>query len=1447
MPRRRLSAMSHPTDRLVGYSPSIRALRAQIRRLVAFDTLGNPSVPTLLLQGETGTGKGLVARIIHDSGPRVHGPFIEVNCAAIPETLLEAELFGFEAGAFTDAKHAKPGLFEAASGGTLFLDEIDALPPPLQGKFLKVVEEKRLRRLGAVADHPVDVKLIAATQMGLSGRVAEGRFRSDLYHRLAVVILELVPLRQRRNDIAILAEHFLRQYAEAHGVSSKRLSRDANAWLLNHAWLGNVRELSHLMERATLLCPEATLDPHTLERLCLPFPSAQAELLPASSGGELLEEPARIRQALMRTQGSVVRAARLLGLSRSALRYRLRRYGIERSDADLRSPQTSLAPDGGEGEGEEGPPAARNDPHPTPLPEEEGGTPTWEQRPVSILVIDLAFPRTTGADASPFEPWTMASRWGRTIAEKVHGFGGVLLQQGTSPLIAAFGIHQTLDQMPQRAVQAALTIQHLIAQATSATSGEPCPELRLAVHLGEVFTDARALTPMRQLLAVGDTLSLPVRLLGLGAPGELLVSSQIGRVLKGWVELQERALPFGADTSHRANAYAVAGLRARRLPLVMHRDYPLSRFVGREYELAVLHERLAQAERGHGQVVGIVGEPGVGKSRLVFEFQQRLAAQRVMSLEGRCLSYGNTIPYLPVLDLLKSYFHIDEHDDGRRIRDKLTSKVLTLDRSLEDTVPYLLSLLAVSEPTAALQQMDPQLKRRRTFEAIKRLLLRESLNQPLLLVVEDLHWLDSESQAFFSVLSESLTTSRVLLLVTHRPERQHAWGNKTSSTQLRLEPLGREEAEALLTAMLGEGSDLQGLKEFILAKTEGNPFFLEELVQALVDQRVLLRNADGGTGFNLAPTMPALTEIQLPLTVQGVLAARIDRLPADEKALLQTLAVLGREFPFSLLRRIVEQLEEELYRLLSHLQGGEFIYEQVTFPESSYMFKHTLTQEVAYNSLLPEQRRILHERTAHAIEDLFHDWLEEHYSELAHHFRRSGNTAKAVVYLQLAGQQAVQQSAYAEAIGHASTALELLKTLPDSLERRQQELAIQMTLGPALMSVKGFSAPAVEQVYIRARELCQQVGETPQLFLVLQGLSAFYALRGKLKTLRELVEQRLNLARRQQAPELLLPAHIALGHTLLALGEVASARVHLDQGMARYSPKPHQSLSFGGGINPIRSGRCHAALVLWLLGYPDQAVENLREMLTLFEGSSNPYGLPVALLFAAILHQFRREEPLTLERAEAAITLSTEQGFPQLLALGTALRGWALRERQQGMAGIAQIHEGLAAWRATGAELLRPYFLALLAEAYREAGQAEDGLRVLDEALMTVRDTGERWWEAELYRLKGELLLRHATGKGDSRTAPTATATVAEVEIGEVGRLPAVVVAETCLLQALDIARRQQAKSLELRAVLSLSELWRRQDKGDAARELLAEAYGWFTEGFTTADFMEAKALLDEL
>src|SRR5712691_12073405 len=335
-----------PLDRLLGEAPAMQALRAQIRHLSRFDAVGHTAVPTVLLQGETGTGKGLVARIIHDSGPRAQGPFLEVNCAAIPETLLEAELFGFAAGAFTDAKHAKPGLFEAATGGTLFLDEIEALPLPLQAKLLTAIEAKRVRRLGAVAEHPVDVKLIAAAQMALNEQVTAGRFRADLYHRLAVVVLALPPLRARGEDILVLARALLRHYGAVHGVGSQRLSQTAEAWLLDYRWPGNVRELSHLMERVVLLEPAVVIDPASLARLCLsqPEPAVPAAPVRMPDADTLLDDAERIAQALRQTRGNVVQAARVLGVSRGGLRYRMQRLGLGRSNGQTRPPPPAVGP-----------------------------------------------------------------------------------------------------------------------------------------------------------------------------------------------------------------------------------------------------------------------------------------------------------------------------------------------------------------------------------------------------------------------------------------------------------------------------------------------------------------------------------------------------------------------------------------------------------------------------------------------------------------------------------------------------------------------------------------------------------------------------------------------------------------------------------------------------------------------------------------------------------------------------------------------------------------------------------------------------------------------------------------------------------------------------------------------------------------------------------------------
>src|SRR5713226_5333141 len=418
-------------------------------------------------------------------------------------------------------------------------------------------------------------------------------------------------------------------------------------------------------------------------------------------------------------------------------------------------------------------------------------------------------------------------------------------------------------------------------------------------------------------------------------------------------------------------------------------------------------------------------------------------------IEAFSVSHGKASPYLPVIELLHGYFGIEASDDGRKRREKVNGRIVTLDPALEDTRPYLFALLGLVEDQDPLAQMDAQMRRRRTLDAIKRILLRESLNQPLMLIFEDLHWIDQETQAFLNLLVEGIANAPMLMMVNYRPEYSHSWGSKTYYTQLRLDPLGKESASEMLSALVGDAPELAPLQRLVLERTEGNPLFVEELIQALFDEGALARN---GTVKLSGP----LSQLKIPPTVQGILASRIDRLPPDEKDLLQTLAVIGTELPLSLVRQVVPLQPPQLERLLSGLQSREFIYEQPAAGDVEYTFKHALTHDVAYNSLLAEHRKVLHERTAQAIEELFSERLEDRLTELAHHFDRSGNVPKAVEYLDRSGDRAAQQVAHSEAIGYLTRALELLRRLPDGAARDRQELDLQMALSWSSFMARGF-------------------------------------------------------------------------------------------------------------------------------------------------------------------------------------------------------------------------------------------------------------------------------------------------------------------------------------------------------------------------------------------------------
>ena len=692
---------------------------------------------------------------------------------------------------------------------------------------------------------------------------------------------------------------------------------------------------------------------------------------------------------------------------------------------------------------------------------------------------------------------------------------------------------------------------------------------------------------------------------------------------------------------------------------------------------------------------------------------------------------------------------------------------------LAEAVPLFAALLSLPlTADYAPLTVSPEQQKQKTLQALLTILLRIAAQQPVLFVMEDLHWVDPTTLELLSLLVDQGPTARILVLLTFRPDFSPPWTGRAHLTQVTLNRLPRRQA-AEMTGRVAHGKALPPeVVEQVVAKTDGVPLFVEELTKMVLESGLLQEREER---YELTGPLPPLA---IPTTLHDSLMARLDRL-ATVKGLAQLGATLGREFSYELLHAVSPWDEATLRRGLQQLVEAEFLYQQGLPPQATYLFKHALIQEAAYQSLLRSTRQQHHQHIAQVLEARFPELCETQPELLAHHSTEAGLHEQAIGYWQKAGQRAIERSANLEAIGHLTTGLEVLKRLPDTPERTQHELMLHTALGVPLRATKGFGAPEVGQVYARARELCQQVEETPQLVPVLRGLWEFYELQGELQTARELGEQLLTLAQRVREVELLLVAHNVLGDTLVWLGEFAGARAHLEQGMALYHPQQHRSHAFLYGYDSGVHCLAFGAWALWYLGYPDQALRRIHDALTLAQELSHPFSLAFALAFAAWLHQLRREGQAAQERAAATIALATEQGFPFWEAWGTILRGWALAEQGQSAEGIAQMRQGIAAWRATGAELQLPYYLALLAEAYGKAGQAEEGLRVLAEALTAVHKTGERQHEAELYRLKGELLLQQATGSDDE--------------------------AETCLHQALDIARHQQAKSLELRAAMSLS------------------------------------------
>jgi class 3 adenylate cyclase/tetratricopeptide (TPR) repeat protein len=1037
-------------------------------------------------------------------------------------------------------------------------------------------------------------------------------------------------------------------------------------------------------------------------------------------------------------------------------------------------------------------------------------TPEAERRQLTVLFCDLVDSTVLASQLDPEDLRAVVRAYQDTCAKVIARFDGHIAQYLGDGLLVYFGYPLAHEDDAQRAVRAGLGMIEAMGQLNTRLAQERGVQLavRLGVHTGLVVVGDVGGGARQEQLALGETPNLAARLQGMAAPNTLVVSAATVQLLGGFFTYQSSGTSVLKGLAQPVEVYQVLQESMARSRLDVPSVRGLTPLVGREAEVTLLLDRWAQVTDGLGQVVLLSGEAGIGKSRLVQVLKDHLADEPHTRMECRCLPYHTNSALYPVIDQWQRLLRFETAETPTEKLHRLEQMLAQSHLPLAETMPLFAALLSLPAERYPALALTPQRQKQHTLEALLALLMAQAAQEPLLLIVEDLHWMDPSTLEFLSLLVEQGPTARILTLCTFRPQFTPPWVPRAHIAQLTLTRLPRPQVGRMVTAVAGGKALPTEVLQQIITRSDGVPLFVEELTNLVLASGLLREHEEHYTLTDLLPSLA------IPATLQDALMARLDQL-GSAKAVAQLGATIGREFPYELLRAVAPMDELELWRGLGQLVQAEVLYQRGALPQATYLFKHALIQEAAYQSLLRRTRQQYHQRIAQVFAERFPDTVATQPELLAHHATEAGLAEQAVGYWSKAGQHAHERSAHMEAIGHLRKGLALLTTLPDTLGHRQQELEMQITLGQALVATKGIAAPDVGAAYQRAHELCQQVGETPQLFLVLGGLVRFYIGRGESQTAWELGEQMLSLAQRVHDSAGLANAHITLGNALFFLQEWNAARIHLEQGIAFYNAPQYRSQGFLTETHQGVFGLSRLALALWLLGYPDQALQRSHEALTLARELAHPASVATALYFAAFVHGCRREVQRTYEQAEAALGLAREHGFAQRAAEATILRGRVLVEQGQGEAGLTQICQGLAAHRATGAETGNA--LILLATAYGRVGQIEEGLRVAEEALAVSRTRTD----AVLYRLKGELLLRRS----------------AEHHVE----------AESCLRQALEIARRQGAKSLELRTAMSLSRLWQQQGKQAEAYALLTPIYGWFTEGFDTADLQEAKALLEEL
>jgi class 3 adenylate cyclase/predicted ATPase len=1034
-----------------------------------------------------------------------------------------------------------------------------------------------------------------------------------------------------------------------------------------------------------------------------------------------------------------------------------------------------------------------------------------ERRQLTVMFCDLVGSTALSARLDPEDLRAVIGAYHRCVAAVIEAAGGFVAKYMGDGVLAYFGYPHADEHDAERAVRAGLKLVEAVA---GLDSGAAPLQVRVGTASGLVVVgDLLGQGAAQEQAVVGETPNLAARLQALAEPGTVVIGASTRQLTGGLfdyedlgpVEIRGLAAPVTAARVLRESSAEsrFEALRSEAAPLV-----------GRDQELDLLLRHWAEAKAGAGRAVLISGEPGIGKSRLTAALAQAVASDRHTRLRYFCAPHHQDSALHPFIVQLERAAGFVRDDVVDRKLEKLRGLLAPGARG-DDEMALVAELLSLPNAAAALN-LSPQRKREKLFGALLNQLESLARGGPVLMAFEDAHWSDPTSRELLELTLDRVSRLPVLLVVTFRPEFQHAWSGQPQVSILALNRLEARNGAALVRRLAGNAGLSREAVEEIVERADGVPLFVEELTKAVVE------SGDLGNRVGTVLAASPLPNLSIPATLHASLIARLDRLGPIAKEIAQIGAVIGREFSHELIRPVAQRPEPDLEAALDRLTDAGLLFRRGAPPHASYLFKHALVQDAAYATLLRARRRQLHAAIAVALERQFPDTAATQPELLAYHSTEAGLTEQAVQYWRRAGERALERSANPEAIAHLTRGIQLLDGLPQSRQRDEQELVFQAALVAPLWTSRGFGSPEAERASRRALELCERVApDTPAHFRALYGLAYAHLMPGDLRSALPLAEQLLELAARRQDPELLAYAHFEMGVELLFSAELVAARAHLEQGVTLYDPEWGRAASSRHGFNC--ASNCHMFLTraCWHLGYPEQGLRHESQAIALAEDISHPFSQAVALSWIAALHQLRGEAQRTQELAETSLALATEQVFPFVAALAMNFRGWALVKQGHCEEGIAQLRAGLVAFRATGAELESSHWLGLLAEACRDTGQTEEGLRVIAEALGHVAQTGIVYYEPELRRLEGELRLCHDPADAEN--------------------------AEACFQCAVEVARRQQAKSWELRAATSLARLWRDQGKRFDAQALLAPVFGWFTEGFDTPDLRAARALLDDL